>query len=393
MTANRVKSSTEVKLVPASHCSNTCSAASKQHKSFGQCCSAYCLLMAVYMQNIHIDKCEMFSDSTRRDAWQGQKLERRHTLTNFTPLDIYCPTFETSLVITFNSKAWASHNFSVSAGSIELWLSGYCSSTTDNGWWRLVNTHPQTLSWFWSRFLTLVPHFWTGLHRQGAPRSLGVSSGRHPDRGAHGGAPERWVLFGHVAMNERIICPKKEYARAITHDPFGQNKDRRCEADHSEHLKNSTNHWCVCCVASQHTLYDNSHHLLWHEKDFPRLYQFQPLQHLPPFMTMMMMVQMCEHDTISLWLPSLYVLQRRRRRARASGLSPWRMSSTVLWNQSPTAWGGSQVGPAAGRSLNSVVYKNCTKHSANATLKGTVHPKMKIFLPLSSDQVTVSLCG
>lgn len=41
-------------------------------------------------------------------------------LTNFTPLDIYCPTFETSLEIIFNSKAGVAHNFSAVRASSRL---------------------------------------------------------------------------------------------------------------------------------------------------------------------------------------------------------------------------------------------------------------------------------
>lgn len=83
----------------------------------------------------------------------------------------------------------------------------------------------------------------------------------------------------------------------------------------------------------------------WRKKYSTHHYQLQPLQHLPPFM---MMIVMCASDIVSVTFSPLttfssHVLQRTLTRATRE-LSPWRMRSTAPWNQSPTTWGGSQVG-------------------------------------------------
>lgn len=188
-------------------------------------------------------------------------------LTNFTPLDIYCPTFETSVEIIFNSKASVSHNFSVlrACSRLDRWmcdLDGYWLNTPpkrkNNGWWRLVNTHLSMICWGMLReeFVLervsnfLFAHFWTGPHRQGAPRSLWGSSRRHFDSGTHGYTFERWVcysvrmlacnsassLFRRTVKHIRGKNTNKQYPRVITHDPFGTllfgttSKHRKCEA-------------------------------------------------------------------------------------------------------------------------------------------------------------------
>ena len=137
-------------------------------------------------------------------------------LTNFTPLDIYCPTFETWVEIIFNSEASVSHNFSFRRAwsRLDRWscdLDGYWLYTSpqrrNNGLWWFVNTHTSMLWWsmlhnwpgasfFWSGLLTFVRllYSWTGFHRQGAPRSLWGSSRRHFDSGAHGYIFARWVF-------------------------------------------------------------------------------------------------------------------------------------------------------------------------------------------------------
>lgn len=90
-------------------------------------------------------------------------------LTNFTPLDIYCPTFETWVEIIFNSEASVSHNFSFR----RAWsrpdrccdLDGYWLYTSpqrrNNGWWWLVNTHTSMLWWS-------MLHNWQGTSLFGA---------------------------------------------------------------------------------------------------------------------------------------------------------------------------------------------------------------------------------
>lgn len=137
-----------------------------------------------------------------------QNADTSSKLTNFTPLDIYCPTFETSVEIIFNSKASVSHNFSVlrACSRLDRWmcdLDGYWLYTPpkrkNNGWWRLVNTHLSMICWGMlheefalervSNFL--FTHFLTGPHRQGAPRSLWGSSRGHFDSGTHGYTFER----------------------------------------------------------------------------------------------------------------------------------------------------------------------------------------------------------
>lgn len=72
-------------------------------------------------------------------------------LTNFTLLNIYCPTFETSSEIIFNSKAGASHNFSSprqNRWSCDLDGSCYHHITyREGGKWLVVNTHTSMLCW------------------------------------------------------------------------------------------------------------------------------------------------------------------------------------------------------------------------------------------------------